>query len=391
MMLGYLLARSGVGVVVLEKHADFFRDFRGDTIHPSTLDVISELGLLDEFLRLPHDQVTSLSGIIGETTIPIADFSHLPTRCKFLALMPQWDFLDFLATQAKKFPSFHLMMNVEAQDVIREGDRVCGVRVLTPEGVQDILADLVIGADGRYSTIRRQAGLESRQFGAPMDVLWMRMSRKPSDPGQTFGRFDRGLIFISLNRTTYWQCGYVIPKGAFDGMRQQSIDSFRQSVVRIAPFLADRVDELRSWDDVKLLTVAVNRLEKWYKPGLLCIGDAAHAMSPIGGVGINLAIQDAVATANILCKPLLSGSVSEADLQAVQRRRLFPTRVIQGMQLFIQRRLITRILGNGAATQPPKIMQAFVRFPALRRLPAWFIGVGVRPEHVHCKALESGL
>ena len=382
MMLGFLLARADVDVVVLEKHADFFRDFRGDTIHPSTLDVMAEIGLLDEFLKVPHDQIDHLSGVIGDRQIPIADFRHLPTRCKFLALMPQWDFLDFLARQAKAYPSFHLLMNARADGLIVEEGRVRGVRVQTAGGEEEIRAQLVVAADGRSSTVRELAGMRPKQLGAPMDILWMRISRVSTDPEQTFGRLEGGRIFISLNRNTYWQCGYVIPKGSFEDLRARGIERFRETVAEIAPYLADRVAELRSWDDVRLLTVAVNRLERWHRPGLLCIGDAAHAMSPIGGVGVNLAIQDAVAACNLLAGPLRAGSVTEHDLRAVQHRRMFPTRVTQAIQLQIQRRVITRVLANGAVTKPPAALGLLSRFPVLQRIPAWLVGVGVRPEHV---------
>ncbi|HEV3153118.1 MAG TPA: FAD-dependent oxidoreductase [Candidatus Baltobacteraceae bacterium] len=387
MMLGFLLARSGVDVVVLEKHADFFRDFRGDTIHPSTLDVMAEIGLLDDFLRLPHDQVGYLSGVIGNTTVRIADFRHLPTRCKYLVLMPQWDFLNFLSERAKRYPAFHVLMNAQATDLTFEGDRVTGVIAQTAAGREEIQAQLVVAADGRTSTIRDRAGMHCTQLGAPMDILWMRISRAATDPEQTFGTLDRGRIFISLNRNAYWQCGYVIPKGTFEALQREGIAAFRERIAQIAPFLANRVDELQSWDDVKLLTVAVDRLERWYRPGLLCIGDAAHAMSPIGGVGVNLAIQDAVAASNMLAAPLRRGYVRTSDLEAVQRRRMFPTRVTQGAQLFIQRRVITPILGNGATTKPPAVMRVLSRFPILQRIPAWLVGVGVRPEHVRTREI----
>ncbi len=382
MMLGFLLARAGVDVVVLEKHADFFRDFRGDTIHPSTLDVIWELGLLEQFLKLPHNQERLLSAVIGDETIPIADFSHVRARCKFLMFMPQWDFLDFLALHARSYPGFHLMMNAEAQHLTFEGGRVTGLTAWTPTGMLHVQADLVVAADGRTSTCRRRAGLQAKDLGAPIDVLWFRLSRVESDPPQSFGRITGGQILVSINRKTYWQCGLVIVKGAFDGIRARGLEAFRNRIATTAPYLADRSREIASWEDVKLLTVTVNRLEQWYCDGLLCIGDAAHAMSPIGGVGINLAIQDAVAAANILADPLYDKKVTAQDLAGVQARRLFPTRVTQTAQVQIQKRVISRVLQGSGNIKTPFIMKLFQRFPVLGRVPAHLVGVGVRPEHI---------
>src|SRR5215468_980783 len=346
MMLGFLLARAGVGVVVLEKHADFLRDFRGDTIHPSTLEIMHELGLLGEFLKEPHQEVRTLGAQIGDVFLRVADFSHLPTHCRFIALMPQWDFLNFIACQAKRYPAFQLRMETDVTALVEEGGRVAGVRAETPQGGLTVRADLVVGADGRHSTVRAKAGLETLDLGAPMDVLWMRLSRQSSDPQQTLGRIDAGRIFVMLNREDYWQCAYVIPKGGFERVHQGGLPALREEIVRLAPYLRDRVGELGDWSDVKLLTVAVDRLRRWHRPGLLCIGDAAHAMSPIGGVGINLAIQDAVAGANILAPPLLRGMISEVDLHAVQRRREFPTRAMQAVQVFMQKRVIGRVLAS---------------------------------------------
>src|SRR5579864_9382755 len=305
MMLGFLLARMGVDVFVLEKHADFLRDFRGDTIHPSTLQLMHELGILDDFLKRPHQEVQGLSGQVGRETAAIGDFTHLPTHCKFLALMPQWDFLDFVKQHAERYPGFHLKMQAEASDLIKENGAVVGVRAKTPNGPIEVRAALTIGADGRRSTVRERAGLKVIDLGAPMDVLWMRLSRRPTDPEQTFGHADAGKIFVMINREEYWQCAFVIAKGEAEAIRQKGISLFREELAAFEPFLSDRVEELRDWKDVSVLTVAVDRLSQWSRPGLLCIGDAAHAMSPIGGVGINLAIQDAVATANILGKTLL--------------------------------------------------------------------------------------
>ena len=390
MMLGFLLARAGVDVVVLEKHADFLRDFRGDTIHPSTLEVMHELGLLEEFLRRPHQEMSRLDGQVGDTRLTIADFSHLPTRCKFLAFMPQWDFLNFLAEQGKRYPTFHLRTEAAVTDLMTEGGRVTGVEAKTPGGVLRVEADLVVGADGRSSTVRELAGLESLDLGAPMDALWMQISKAPGDPGQTFGRIAAGQILVLIDRGDYWQCAYVIPKGKFEEIRRRGLPGLRETIATLAPFLRDRVGELIDWSEVKLLTVKVDRLRQWYRPGLLCIGDAAHAMSPIGGVGINLAIQDAVAAANILALPLWHGAVSPDHLRAVQRRRELPTRVTQAVQVFIQNRVIRNVL---ASSQPqialPLALRLLRRWHWLQRIPAYLVGIGVRPEHVRAPALRA--
>lgn len=382
MMLGFLLARAGVDVVVLEKHADFLRDFRGDTIHPSTLEFMHELGLLDEFLKLPHQRLEEASAQIGDTRFTVADFRHLPTVCKFIALMPQWDFLNFLAAQGARYKSFGLMLRADVTDVIFEGARAVGVRVNTPEGVREVRADLIVGADGRHSIVRQKAGFKVLDLGAPMDVLWMRMSRRPDDQNETLGRIDAGHVFIKLNRGDYWQCAFVIPKGATDQVHREGLAAFRDEIRKLSPGLGDRVEELKSWDDVKLLTVAIDRLEQWYRPGLLCIGDAAHTMSPIGGVGINLAVQDAVAAANLLYEPLRRGRPNEAELAAVQRRRVFPMRVIQGIQLFIQDRVIRRVLASTQRPAAPAAFKTLDWLPVLRRIPAYIMGIGVQREHV---------
>jgi 2-polyprenyl-6-methoxyphenol hydroxylase-like FAD-dependent oxidoreductase len=386
MMLGLLLARAGVGVMVLEKHADFLRDFRGDTIHPSTLEIMHELGLLGEFLKQPHQEVRTLGAQIGDDFVKVANFSHLPTHCRFIALMPQWDFLNFVAGQAKRYPAFRLRMEADVTALVEEGGRVAGVRAETPEGGLTVRADLVVGADGRHSTARAKAGLETLDLGAPMDVLWMRLSRRPTDPEQTLGRIDAGKIFVMLNRGDYWQCAFVIPKGGFERVHGAGLASFREEIVRLTPYLRDRVGELDDWSDVKLLTVAVDRLRSWHRPGLLCIGDAAHAMSPIGGVGINLAIQDAVAAANILGPRLLQGEISDEDLHAVQRRREFPTRAMQAVQVFMQNRVIGRVLKSTQKLSPPLPVRLLGQWPLLQRLPARLIGLGFRPEHVRMPA-----
>jgi 2-polyprenyl-6-methoxyphenol hydroxylase-like FAD-dependent oxidoreductase len=391
MMLGYLLARAGVDVVVLEKHQDFLRDFRGDTIHPSTLDVMHELGLLDDFLKLPHQEVRHLSGIIGGTTVQVADFTHLPTHCRFIALMPQWDFLNFLAERGRRYPSFHLRMQADVTGLVETGGRITGVQVKTPQGPLTVAADLVVGADGRHSTVRERAGLEVDDLGAPIDVLWMRMSSRPDDGDEPLGRMIAGKILIMINRGDYWQCAYVIPKDGAEAVKARGLDAFRADIVSLAPQLRDRVDEIKTWDDVKLLTVKVDRLRRWHRPGLLCIGDAAHAMSPIGGVGINLAVQDAVAAANVLARPLRDGSVTEADLAAVQRRRTFPTRATQRLQVLIQDNILSRVLASQSVPKPPWPIRLLDRCPLLQRLPARLVGVGFRPEHVRTPELAPGI
>jgi 2-polyprenyl-6-methoxyphenol hydroxylase-like FAD-dependent oxidoreductase len=386
MMLGLLLARAGVDVTVLEKHADFLRDFRGDTVHPSTLEVMGELGLLEAFLKLPHDEVTTLSGQIGETMVQIADFTHLPTRCTFIALMPQWDFLDFLAAEAKRYPNFRLRMRAEGTALMTAGGRVTGALAETPEGGLAVAAELVVACDGRHSTMRAQAGLQVMDIGAPIDVVWLRVSRKPDDPAQTFGHVADGRMLVMLNRTSYWQCAFVIRKGGFDEVRAAGLDAFRATLAGLSPYLRDRLGEIATWDDVKLLTVTVDRLRQWYKPGLLCIGDAAHAMSPVGGVGINLAIQDAVATANLLADALLRGAPDAAMLARVQARRNFPAAVTQRVQVLIQDRVIRRVLGGASTRVLPWPLRVLRRFPYLTRFPARAVGLGVRPEHVRTTA-----
>ena len=389
MMLGFLLARAGIRVTVLEKHADFLRDFRGDTIHPSTLELMHELGLLDAFLKLPHSRVETLSGQIGETRVTIGDFRHLPTHCKFVALMPQWNFLDFLAERGRRFPNFDLRMRAEATDLVQENGRVAGVRAKTLDGELDIHANLVVACDGRHSTLRRCAGFKAEDLGAPMDVLWFRLSRKASDDSSAFGHIEPGRMLVMLNRGDYWQCAYVIRKDGFAAVQAAGLEAFRQSVVELSSFLADRIGEIADWDHVKLLTVAVDRLSRWSMPGLLCIGDAAHAMSPIGGVGINLAIQDAVAAANILAEPLRTGSADLRVLQKVQDRREFPTRFTQRPQIFIQNNVVTRVLRGAARPKPPLVIRLLGWFPPLQRIPARLVGMGVRPEHIRTPQISA--
>jgi 2-polyprenyl-6-methoxyphenol hydroxylase-like FAD-dependent oxidoreductase len=379
-MAGYLLARAGVPVIVLEKHADFFRDFRGDTIHPSTLQLMYELGLLEEFLKQPHQEVRELRAIIDGQTVPIGDFTKLPTRCKFIAFMPQWHFLNFLSTHAKEFPGFQLLMQHEVVDLTFDQKRVTGVRVKTPCGELEIRADLVIGADGRHSVIQERAGLVRQEFGVPIDVLWVRISKKQDDPQQSLGFFQQGKLLVLIDRGDYWQGGFVIPKGGFDEIKAYGLSRFQNDIVSFAPFLRDRVAELDDWSKIKLLTVQINRLSDWCREGLLCIGDSAHAMSPAGGVGINLAVQDAVATANLLGEELRDGPVSVNDLRKVQARREWPTRLIQAMQVFIHRRVVTGQTSDRKKSLPI-VFRLLKWFPILRQIPARFIGMGPRPEH----------
>jgi 2-polyprenyl-6-methoxyphenol hydroxylase-like FAD-dependent oxidoreductase len=382
MMLGFLLARAGVRVVVLEKHADFLRDFRGDTVHPSTLEVMHELGLVDEFLKLPHRTVDRLSLQIGKQRVRLIDLTHLPTYCKFIALMPQWDFLNFLAGQGRRYSQFDLRMRAEATDLMEGGDRVVGVRVRTPDGELTVHADLVVGCDGRHSTMREKAGLQADDYGVPIDVLWFRITRRDSDGADVFGHIEAGALLVMLDRGDYWQCAYVIPKGGIDRVKANGIEAFRNRVAALSPFLADRIGELKSFDDVRLLSVMVNRLRQWWRPGLICIGDAAHAMSPIGGVGINIAVQDAVAAANRLAAPLKAGTTTNGHLQAVQARRDFPARMTQKIQLTMQNRIIGPALQGTREPRPPLLFKLFDAVPLLRRVPARLLALGIQPEHV---------
>jgi 2-polyprenyl-6-methoxyphenol hydroxylase-like FAD-dependent oxidoreductase len=389
MMLGFLLARAGVDVAVLEKHADFLRDFRGDTVHPSTLELIYELGLLGEFLKLPHQKVSKLPAQIGDSKVIIADFTHLPVHCRFIAMMPQWDFLNFLAAQAAKYPNFRLLMNTAATDLVVEGGRVVGVRTNSPDA-PSIYADLVVGADGRTSLVRERAGLAIEDLGAPIDVFWMRIPKQPSDENQTLGRVDTGHILALIDRGDYWQCAFVIPKGSAEELRQRGLPALIDTIAELVPEIRHGLEALRSWDDVKLLTVQVNRLPQWSREGLLCIGDAAHAMSPVGGVGINLAVQDAVAAANILWMPLRERAIRLQHLQAVQQRRMLATRVIQWIQVVVQRRIIRRVLASETRPSVPWVIRMSQRFPVLQRLPARLVGIGIRPEHIQTPDVKAG-
>jgi 2-polyprenyl-6-methoxyphenol hydroxylase-like FAD-dependent oxidoreductase len=391
MMLGVLLARAGVDTVVLEKHGDFLRDFRGDTVHPSTLQLIHELGWLDEFLRRPHQELTQLGAQIGDEHLDIVDFTHLPTACRFVALMPQWEFLDFLAERGRRYPTFHLMMASEATELVRDGERIAGLRVTAPTGPLEVRADLTVAADGRSSRLRQQAGLIVEDIGAPIDVLWLRLPRRPGDADQTLGYLRQGHMLVTLQRGDYWQCAFVIRKGGYDATRAAGLAAFRATIAQMVPFLADRVGELRSWDDIRLLTVKIDRLRDWQREGLLCIGDAAHAMSPIGGVGINLAVQDAVAAANALVEPLTERALTLPDLQSVQRRRTFATRATQRLQVLIQDRIISRALDDGPPASLPLFARLLRDHASLRRIPARLLGLGFTPEHIRTPDVHEDL
>jgi len=390
-MLGFLLARAGVDVVVLEQYPDFFRDFRGDTIHPSTLEVMHELGLLDDFLKLPHQEADRFSIIFDDARV-VADFSRLPTRCKYIAMMPQWDFLNFLASQGARYPGFTLKMQTKGTELIEAGGCVTGVRAEGPDGALEIGADLVVGTDGRHSTLRDCANIAVEDTGAPMDVLWLRLPRDPSDDDQPSIRAKAGRLLVTINRGEYWQCAYVIDKGGYDEVRNAGLAAFRQSMASIAPFAPGRVDTIASWDDIKLLTVAVNHIDKWARPGLLCIGDAAHAMSPIGGVGVNLAVQDAIATANILEDAIATANILAAclkegtatldDLHKVQQRRAFPARATQRVQVFVQNAIISKVLKSSEKVTAPIPLKIAQHVPGLPYLAGRMVGLGVRPERI---------
>jgi len=382
-MLGYLFGRAGIKTIVLERHADFLRDFRGDTVHPSTLIILRELGLVDDFLKLPHSKIRALAIEVGETRFNIADFERVPLPCNFVALMPQWDFLNFLADKARRFPSLNLLMSAQVTGLIETAGRIVGVRATTADGPMEVRANLVVGCDGRTSTVRTASGLVVRDLGSPIDVLWFRLSKRPGDPEQVLGRLGANKMIVTIDRTDYWQCAYVIGKGGIGRVQAEGLAAFKAAVADAAHFLSDRVDELTSFDDIKLLSVSVDRLTTWSKPGLLCIGDAAHAMSPVGGVGINLAIQDAVATANLLAAKLKASTLQDEDLDSVRRRRLFPVRVIQRLQIAIHNRVLKpAISGVDRQLTVPWPFKVLDGNPRLRRWPAQILGLGVRPEHV---------
>jgi 2-polyprenyl-6-methoxyphenol hydroxylase-like FAD-dependent oxidoreductase len=390
MMLGYLLGRAGIETLVLEKHADFFRDFRGDTVHPSTLQVMDELGLIDGFLKLPHQQLQKMEGKFGTETLRIADLSRLNVKYPFIAFMPQWDFLNFLRERGRQFTSLKVMMSADATDLIWSGDTVVGVSADTPEGPVEIRSELTIGCDGRHSIVRQRANLEVEEIGAPMDVLWFRAGKRDNESERLFARVETGKMLVTFDRGDYWQCAYVIAKGQYDAVKARGLDAFRNDVIGLVPVLASGIADVKTWDDVKLLTVAINRLKRWTRAGLICIGDAAHAMSPVGGVGVNLAVQDAVATANLLAAKLASGCPSEHDLDAVRRRREFPVRMTQAMQVVVQNNIISVALK--AKDQPfrvPMFGRVVNACPWLQGLTARFIALGVRPEHVHSPTARS--
>ena len=386
-MAGLLFARAGCKVEVLEKHADFFRDFRGDTVHPSTLELLRELGLLDEFLKRPHDEVRSLTARVADRQITIADMAHLPVESRFVALMPQWDFLDFLAQEGRHYPTFSLRMEAEAVELVIEHGRVAGVRLKSGEEVK---ARLTIAADGRSSILRDKAGLAKKDLGAPIDVLWFRVPKDKTATNETGGTFGSGTLVVEIDRGDYWQCAYVVPKGAADEIRSKGLSAFRKDVARAAPELAPVVDTLQDWDKVKLLSVSLDRLTRWWRPGLLAIGDAAHAMSPVGGVGINLAVQDAVAAANILAAPLARGANVDPLLEKVQERRMLPTRVVQAAQKAVHDRVLTPlVIRRAVLDKVPLPLRLFERLPFLRRIPARLVGLGVRREHI--RSPDAGL
>lgn len=382
MMLGFLLARAGLDVVVLEKHADFLRDFRGDTIHPSTLELFHELGLLDEFLTLPLARTERIGVHIGGEYIRMIDLTRLKVKAPFMAMAPQWEFLNFLERKARAYRGFHLMMETEATDLIVDNGRVTGVRAETPDGGLEIAAHLTVACDGRKSTLREVAGMKVKNLGAPLDVFWFRLPHRAADGVETGGWVDAGGLLVNIYRGHYWQCAHVIPKGGAAAIRAAGLAAWRARVAKLAPVFADRMESVAGWEDVKLLSVQVDRLEQWHRPGLLCIGDAAHAMSPVGGVGVNLAVADAVAAANLLWRPLANGEVAERQLARVQKRRAWPTWVIQSAQVFAQNNLIAPTLAADAPFRAPWIMRNLQAIPFVRDIPPKLFAMGWRPEHI---------
>ena len=383
-MLGLLLARAGIDVIVLEKHADFFRDFRGDTIHPSTIDLLDQLGLREKFDAIPQSAIHTLDVVVNGNRLTPVDFSHLHGPNRSIALMPQWDFLSLIAEEGARYPTFHLMMGAEATGILRDGDRVTGVTASTTDGPVDIRAALTVAADGRDSTVRQAAGLLPKDYGVAIDLLWFRLPRTEVNPPDTLAYLNAESMVITIPREGYYQAGMLIPKGGYPAVQQAGIDEFRARIVRVAPFLAEVVDSIDDWDQVKLLTVQVNRLDRWWQPGLLCIGDAAHAMSPAFGVGVNYAIQDAVAAANLLVGPLRDGTLTTKDLELVQERRLPPVSRMQPIQLRLHA-VIAKPGGGGFLANPMRWWQratAAVLLPILRRVTARMVGRGFRPERI---------
>jgi len=389
-MLGFLLARAGIEVLILEKHRDFLRDFRGDTLHPSTLELMRQLGLLESLLGQPHQQIPQVGADLSGAFYPVADFFRLKTKAPFIALMPQWDFLNFMAEQGRRYPAFHLRMEAEVTDLMEEAGTITGVRARHQGARLEVRARLVIGADGRRSTVRERSGLEVIDFGAPIDVLWFRLSKNPDDPERSLGYIGMGRFMVMINRGDYWQCGFLIPKGQFAANRRGEISSLQADVVALAPFLHDRIGRLNTWDAVSLLTVKIDRLVRWYRVGLLCIGDSAHAMSPVGGVGINLAIQDAVAAANLLYQPLRDGTLQASDLEKVQQRRDLPTRITQRIQTFLHDHFLGRVFRRVEPVRPPLLLRLARVFPPLRTFVAYLIGIGIRPERIETPEAGKG-
>ncbi|MBX3705296.1 MAG: FAD-dependent oxidoreductase [Pseudomonadales bacterium] len=381
MVLGYLLARQGVDVIVLEKHGDFLRDFRGDTVHPSTLQAFHEMGVLDRLLERPHQRTETVSVIIEGRPFRVADFRRLPVVAPYIAMMPQWDFLDRLAEAGRGLPGFRLLMSAEAMACRVDAGAVTGIDAVTADGPMTIHASLTVAADGRASRLRDDSGLPLRDIGAPIDVFWFQLSRRGPASAESLGRVSQDGVLVLINRGDYWQCALPFPKGSEAALRAAGLPAFRERIARIAPNLAESVAELDSWEVVMLLSVQVNRLERWWRDGLLFIGDAAHAMSPVGGVGINLAVQDAIAAARILGTPLRDGTLTTEHLAAVQRRRERPAQLTQAAQVFAHKRVLVPALSAAASIRPPLLLRLLQWLPVLQRLPARAIGMGLRPEH----------